>query len=92
MSLYRHICETCGKEEILSSQDGFDQGWDYPPRVGVFGIISPRTCGNCPMTTTLWWRMTTGEVTQETLTLADKVLIQRISEEPESILVSPSNS
>ncbi len=92
MSLYRHICETCGKEEILSSQDGFDQGWDYPPRVGVFGIISPRTCGNCPMTTTLWWRMTTGAVTQETLTPADKILIKRISEEPESILIPPSNS
>jgi ferredoxin-like protein FixX len=29
----RHICENCGKEQILSSEEGYTQGWDYPPKM-----------------------------------------------------------
>lgn len=43
------ICEVCGKEEVLTSDEAFEQGWDYLPRMGAFGIVSPRTCGSCPI-------------------------------------------
>ena len=54
----KHVCEVCGKEEILTPDEAFDQGWDYPPRMGTFGIISPRTCCNCAMIDTVWWKLT----------------------------------
>ena len=31
---WRHICEVCGVEEILTPGDAFNLGWDYPPRMG----------------------------------------------------------
>ena len=27
-----HICEVCGKTEILTPEEAFNEGWDYPPR------------------------------------------------------------
>ena len=42
-----HICEVCGKTEILTPKEAFNEGWDYPPRMGGFGIAGPRTCGDC---------------------------------------------
>ena len=30
-----HICEVCGKTEILTSEESFNAGWDYPPRMGA---------------------------------------------------------
>lgn len=88
MAIYNHICESCGLEENLTSDAGFDAGWDYPPRMGVFGIISPRTCPNCVITKTLWWRLQSAEVDAETITDEDRILIERITTEPESILVN----
>ncbi|MGB3353729.1 MAG: hypothetical protein WBB00_13270 [Mycobacterium sp.] len=41
---WRHICEVCGVEEILTPGDAFDLGWDYPPRMGQFGVVGPRCC------------------------------------------------
>ena len=29
-----HICEVCGKTEILTPEEAFNEGWDYPPRMG----------------------------------------------------------
>ncbi len=51
----KHICEVCGVEEILTPKTGFEAGWDYPPKMGAFGIIGPRTCPNCPIDETVWW-------------------------------------
>jgi len=51
--LLYHICEVCNKVELLTSKEGFYLGWDYPPRLGVFGIISPRTCADCEVENTL---------------------------------------
>ena len=48
-----HICEVCGKAKIMTSEQAFNEGWDYPPRMGSFGIVSPRTCGDCGMMETL---------------------------------------
>lgn len=87
MAKYRHICEVCKKEEVLTSDEGFDAGWDYPPRMGVFGVISPRTCPDCTMMGTLWWRLTTGLVKESDLSEEDAAFIKRVSAEPESILV-----
>ena len=52
-----HICEVCGKTKILTPEEAFNEGWDYPPRMGSFGIVSPRTCGNCPIYLTVWWAL-----------------------------------
>ncbi len=82
---YRHICEVCGKTDLLTSEEGFQAGWDYPPRMGVFGVVSPRTCGSCVITGTLWWRITTGATGE--FSTADQVLLARIEAEPESILI-----
>ena len=55
MNRYRYTCEVCLRTEILSADEAFDQGWDVPPRVGVFGVISPRLCPKCPTPDTVWW-------------------------------------
>ena len=49
-----HICEVCGRTEVLTPQEAFDEGWDYPPMMGSFGVVSPRTCPNCLMVDTAW--------------------------------------
>lgn len=38
-----HYCEVCGKREFLTAKDAFDSGWDYPPRMGHFGLLGPRS-------------------------------------------------
>lgn len=88
MPLYQHICEVCGREEVLSSEEGFDAGWDYPPRMGAFGVVSPRTCPNCPITGTLWWAMVQGTIKGEDgLSPTQVATLERILSEPGSILV-----
>jgi|GEM_PF-3445179 len=37
--LIRHICEACGAEELLTSEQGYDEGWDYPPKMAAFKVI-----------------------------------------------------
>jgi hypothetical protein len=54
-SAFEHWCEVCGRSEVLTPHDAFDAGWDFPPRMGAWGVISPRTCPNCPTEKTLWW-------------------------------------
>jgi len=56
-TILRHICENCGKEVLLTSEDAWEQGWDYPPKMGTFKVVSPRTCGDCGIETSLWWEM-----------------------------------
>ena len=83
----KHVCEVCGKEEILTPDEAFDQGWDYPPRMGTFGIISPRTCCNCAMIDTVWWKLTCLGMKVSDLSEKDKETVNRIIHEPESILI-----
>ena len=59
---FLHICECCGKQEILTAREAFEQGWDYPGEGGLFPetafrTAGPRTCGSCPITETLWWQL-----------------------------------
>ena len=53
-----HTCENCRKKQLLSPEDGYKQGWDFPPKMGVFKVVSPRTCGDCSIQTSLWWEIT----------------------------------
>ncbi len=27
-----YVCESCGKTEIMTPEEAFEAGWDYPPR------------------------------------------------------------
>ncbi|GIO38834.1 hypothetical protein J41TS12_36950 [Paenibacillus antibioticophila] len=85
--LLRHICEVCGKEEVLTPEQGFEQGWDYPPRMGQFKIVSPRTCGNCGIDRTLWWAISVEGKQSPNLNEKQLRTLERIMKEPESILV-----
>jgi hypothetical protein len=81
-----HICENCGAEKVLTPHEAWNEGWDYPPLLGVYGVVSPRTCGNCPITTTLWWRIINSQEGKPySLTEADRALYARIIGEPETI-------
>ena len=62
---FEHWCENCGKREILTPDQAFHAGWDFPPRMGAWGVISPRTCGDCGIETTLWWALQTDELTMD---------------------------
>lgn len=87
MTVYIHVCENCGKTEELEEEEGFQAGWDYPPRLGVFGMLSPRLCPECPITTSLWWRLIQ-DGKEATLSESDEELVLRVTNEPESILPS----
>ena len=87
---YWHICCGCGKREILSSKEAFDEGWDYPGPDGIyasmpnhgFGVLAPRTCGKCTINQSLYWRIITGEGISE----KDKETLERIQDEPLSLI------
>lgn len=83
----RHVCEVCGKEEVLTPDEAFEKGWDYPPRMGMFGVLSPRTCGDCAMVDTIWWKLMYQNMKPEDLSDKDKLTLSRILNEPASILV-----
>lgn len=82
-----HICEVCGRIEILTPQEAFDSGWDYPPFMGSFGVVSPRTCPDCMMMDTAWAAITLKGIKPDELSDCQKQTIMRIIREPESILV-----
>lgn len=84
--IYKHECEVCKKIEFLTLEDGFNDGWDMPPRMGEWGVISPRTCGSCGIEETAWWFI----ITNPGETIPEKHLetIRRIKKEtgiPDSI-------
>lgn len=83
----KHVCEVCGVEEVLTPEAGFEAGWDYPPRMGVFGVIGPRTCPNCPVDRTVWWALVAEHYTADMLTQRQLATIERICGEPETIVV-----
>lgn len=83
----RHICEVCGREEILTPEEAFNAGWDYPPKMGSFGIVSQRTCPHCPVNKTAWWAIVVEHEHPNALPDKQKAVINRILQEPESILV-----
>jgi len=86
-SQWRHICEVCGVEEILTPRQAFDLGWDYPPRMGQFGVIGPRCCPQCPNVKTVWWALAIDGYTEDMLTDIQRATVRRIAGEPDSVAV-----
>lgn len=83
-----HYCE-CGAKFYGTAQEAFDSGWDYPPHIGKFGLLGPRTCGKCDITSTLYWRVqqqTLPIVVESMLTEDELKTWRRIKNEPESLL------
>ena len=83
---YKHICEVCGRTEVLTPEEAFEVGWDYPPRMGAFGIVSPRTCPDCSMMDTVWAALMLKHETPDDLTDDQKRTLLRIINEPDSIM------
>lgn len=84
-----HYCEVCGTKLYCTAQEAFDAGWDYPPQIGLFGLLGPRTCGKCSITDTLWWKVQQQElpiVIEKDLTAEELKTLRRIKKEPESLL------
>ncbi|MBQ3553653.1 MAG: AAA family ATPase [Clostridia bacterium] len=89
-----HYCECCGTKVYCTAQEAFDAGWDYPPRVGSFGLLSPRTCDKCNITDTLFWKVQQQSlplVIEKSLTEKELKTWQRIRNEPESLLTDKNN-
>lgn len=78
MTKFNHTCEVCGKQEMLTSQESYEQGWDYPPNMGAWTIISPRTCGECSINETVWWALTVDRTPYDKLTPEQQETVQHI--------------
>ena len=85
---FKYTCEVCGKTEILTPDEAYQVGWDYPPFMGSYGIVSPRTCPDCPMMDTAWAALMLKKIPYEDLTEKQKEAVQRIKAEPASMEVS----
>lgn len=85
-----HYCEVCGKKAFITAQEAWTSGWDYPPKLGRFGLLGARTCGSCPLTGSLYWKIHTSGglpvVCEGNLTPEELVTWRRIKGEPESLL------
>lgn len=89
------ICENCETQKAYPWNDegfknAFNDGWDYPPLTGEFGIVSPRTCGKCNVISTVWWELEACGTPVEKLSDNHKKTLDRISNEPESIKIHDS--
>ena len=81
-----HVCEVCGKTEVLTPKEAYGAGWDYPPIMGTFGIVSPRTCPDCGMEETVWAELTLHQIAPEELSEKQYQALRRILHEPDSLL------
>lgn len=81
----KHWCEVCGLEEMLTASEAYSAGWDFPPKMGVWGVVSPRTCGNCSIHLTAWWQLAAENVTHEDLSDKHKATVKRILSEVGSV-------
>lgn len=89
---FLHICEVCGKTEVLSSKEAFDAGWDYPGIDGIykgeiFKVLTPRTCGKCGITETAWWALSVEGKGLDELSEMQKLTVERILQEPENLRI-----
>ena len=83
---YIHVCEVCGRRESLTPEEAYEEGWDYPPKMGAFGILSPRTCPFCSIDKTSWWAIAVEHKSKEELTDEQLETIRRVKNEPDSII------
>ena len=91
-----HCCEVCGAKAWITAQEAFDSGWDYPPHIGDFGLLGPRTCGKCLLQDTLYWKINTvckiPLVCEGDLSPKELTVWRRIRGEPESLLCEEPTS
>jgi hypothetical protein len=88
---FDHLCEVCGRCERLSSAEAYEAGWDYPPNVGAWTMVSPRTCPKCPINETLWWAVAVeGRRTPEAIGARHVKTLERIVAEPPAEITSSS--
>lgn len=80
-----HRCETCGRTEVLDSDEAFRLGWDYPPRMGVYGVVGPRTCPVHGIVGTVWWQLAVEHARLKDLSPEQQETLRRILNEPASI-------
>lgn len=83
MNKFEHLCEVCGKNEMLTADEAYEQGWDYPPRMGTWTVISSRKCGNCTINKTLWWQLAVDKVHPLDLPENHRITLERILSENE---------
>lgn len=83
-----HICEVCLKEEVLTPEEAYEQGWDYPPKMYAYRLVSPRTCGSCGIYGSLWWALTVEGKQIADLSERQLQTLHRILNEPHSIMIS----
>jgi hypothetical protein len=73
------LCEVCGKTATMTDKEAFQDGWDYPPFMGVSGVVSPRTCGDCGIDKTAWWAiMVDHKTTVDDLPEKHRITVKRI--------------
>lgn len=85
MKKIKCVCEVCGRIEVLTPEEAYQQGWDYPPYMGAFGVISARTCPNCSIMDTAWAAMVIEKKALWELTEHQRETINRILAEPDSL-------
>lgn len=78
---FQHVCEVCGKTAMLTSGEAYWSGWDYPPEMGVWGAVSPRTCGRCGIDATVWWALMMDHKTADDLTPKQWAAVAKIHDE-----------
>ena len=81
-----HYCEVCGTKVFCTAQEAFDAGWNYPPH---FKLLGPRNCGKCSIMDTLFLKVQKQKfpiVIEKTLTEEELKTLNRIKNEPESLL------
>ncbi|GAA5037670.1 hypothetical protein ACFQRL_14205 [Microbacterium fluvii] len=73
-------CETCGREEATTPAKAHSDGWDFAGPGGLypFGTVSPRTCPDCGIETTVWWRLTVDRIPDTDLAPHDMAVVKRI--------------
>jgi len=89
---FKHICESCGAVAVLTSKEAYEQGWDYPGDEAIypssmFGVLSPRTCGNCGITETAYWAIAVKGKTTAELSENQLQTVERIMQEPDILKV-----
>lgn len=74
-------CEVCSVRATLTNDEAYQAGWDYPPFMGIAGVISPRTCGYCGIEMTVWWALVMNNIPVSELSDHQRTVILRIQAE-----------
>ncbi len=74
-----YLCEVCDAVDHLTQEQAYTAGWDYPPFIGIWGVLSPRTCPNCLIDQTAYWAvLTRGDLTERHQKTIERILAEKI--------------